>query len=56
MHGCKTLIGNHGSPDIAFHTCPRARTDGLAMSSRNARLNETERKKAISYLRNTSCT
>ncbi len=43
---------------INFHTCPTTReTDGLAMSSRNMRLNEEERKnavaihKALSYLK-----
>ncbi|HVM88121.1 MAG TPA: pantoate--beta-alanine ligase [Puia sp.] len=43
----KKLIKMSGL-DINFHTCPTEReADGLAMSSRNLRLNEAERKNAV---------
>ena len=53
----KKLLGIMNHPAV-FHTCPTSReADGLAMSSRNMRLGENERKnavaiyKALSYLK-----
>lgn len=44
----KKLIELIGLTEIKIHICPTVReTDGLAMSSRNMRLNNEERKKAV---------
>jgi len=44
----KKLLGLTGMQGTQLHVCPTVREeDGLAMSSRNMRLNEAERKKAV---------
>ena len=44
----KKLIELIGLTEVKIHICPTVReTDGLAMSSRNMRLNNEERKKAV---------